>query len=363
MKKLNKTDFSTLNNDNSINQSFEEEIRISRITVSVYQILKWVDNDELDIDKDNRIDITWSHSKKSYYIETILIGFPSPYIYMCEERDGSRTVIDGINRIATLIEFINNEFKLGHLNQVENCDNCFFKDLDYNFQRRFLDSTVDLCIINSDCSPSSRYDIYKRVNKNCTRMLQIYLYSACKPALRKILLKMENLWKTNFSDTFKNKGYFFGQKFYSLGSKKMFYQKMSVFWISSIIAYGRNSMLDETFILEYIDLVNKLDDGNLKEMYEDFERSIKVTHEFIESFHDKLIFISYNYESIILICSVIFKIWNVQKQDFNFLINLFYGLLNSNNKLQTILASGKIMEEKLFFVVKEIDKIMESGQI
>jgi len=343
----------TWNNCDSFNQGFDKEIRISRISVSVYQIINWIKKGELKLDKDKRLYNKWSFSKKSYYIESILIKFPSSCIYLCEERDGSRTIIDGYNRICALIEFVDNEFKLNSLNSMKNLNNRCFEDLEYSIQRRFLDSTLDLCIINSDCSPSSRYDIYKRVNSYSPKMMQIYIYSASKPALRSALTSMEEVWVTRLSSYINTKHSIY---------YKMRYQELSVIWLSCVLAYWKNKVPDEAFTIECMDSLNYLSNFKLEDMFEDFEHSINLTRKFFNDFHTGLIFDRNNVFKIFLLWSVIFQIWDVTDQHFDALIGVFNQVMDSDDKAEKILLSGKLEAEKLFYVIKKISDLLELKQ-
>ncbi len=337
----------------SVTQNFGKEIRISRISVSVYQIINWLKKDELKYDMDKRLFNKWSLSKKSYYIESILIRFPSSYIYLCEERDGTRSIVDGYNRISSLIEFVNNEFRLTNLNSMKNLNNCCFDDLEYNIQRRFLDSTLDLCIINSDCSPSSKYDIFKRVNGLTSKMMQSYLYYVSKPGFRNVLSRMGEIWKLDFPNYFKsdNSVYY-----------KMNYQELSVSWLSCVLAYWLNDVPDEAFTLEHVDSLNNLSVDKLKTMYEDFEHSVDLAREFINSYHSAMIINQNNALNIVLLWSIIFQIWKVADQHFGTLIRVFDQVMASDNKAKKILQSSKVDAEKLFYVIKKISDLLELRQ-
>ena len=347
---VNKTGTASWNYNDSVNQGFEKEIRLSRISVSVYQVINWIKKGELKLDKEKRLYNKWSFSKKSYYIESILIRFPSSCIYLCEERDGSRMIIDGYNRISALIEFINNEYRLTNLNSMKNLNNRCFEDLEYSIQRRFLDSTLDLCIINSECSPSSRYDIYKRVNSYSSKMMQIYLYSASKPALRSALSSMEEVWVTRLSSYINAKRSIYYQ---------MRYQELSVIWLSCVLAYWKNKVPDEAFTIVCMDSLNYLSNVKLEDMFEDFEHSINLTRKFFDGFYNELILDRNNVSKIFLLWSIIFQIWDVKDQHFDELIRVFNQVMDSDDKAEKILLYGKPEAEKLFYVIKKISDLLE----
>lgn len=59
--------------------------------------------------KDRR---TWTTEQKNNFIESLMFGFIAPNIFIYENKNKERFIIDGYNRIKTINEFINNEFPL-----------------------------------------------------------------------------------------------------------------------------------------------------------------------------------------------------------------------------------------------------------
>src|SRR5690606_8579245 len=59
----------------------------------------------------------WPTSARSYFIDTILMGFPFPKLYFYESLDRAerrviREIVDGQQRITSIMDFLNNRFKL-----------------------------------------------------------------------------------------------------------------------------------------------------------------------------------------------------------------------------------------------------------
>lgn len=52
---------------------------------------------------------TWSTERKSALIESLLVGIPVSDIYLAVQEDGTWELVDGVQRIATILEF------MGHL--------------------------------------------------------------------------------------------------------------------------------------------------------------------------------------------------------------------------------------------------------
>jgi len=60
----------------------------------------------------------WGPQQKRELIESVLMGIPLPVVYMFENENGQKQVVDGRQRISTLISFLNNEFSLAKLTML-----------------------------------------------------------------------------------------------------------------------------------------------------------------------------------------------------------------------------------------------------
>ena len=89
--------------------------------------------------------IVWPDRAKVSLMETILLGYPIPEIYLSYETtpDGEQTasVVDGQQRLTALLEFINNEYTLDGLEAGDLSDKFegkYFKDLPDEVRREFF---------------------------------------------------------------------------------------------------------------------------------------------------------------------------------------------------------------------------------
>jgi hypothetical protein len=66
----------------------------------------------LDIPPFQREEEIWSPKKKQLFIDTIVKGWPIPKIYLHNTPDGKYEIVDGQQRISTILLFLNNKFKI-----------------------------------------------------------------------------------------------------------------------------------------------------------------------------------------------------------------------------------------------------------
>jgi uncharacterized protein with ParB-like and HNH nuclease domain len=64
------------------------------------------ENNEIIINPDFQRLFRWSMGQKSRFIESILLGIPIPSIFVFEKENGSWELIDGLQRVSTILEFM-----------------------------------------------------------------------------------------------------------------------------------------------------------------------------------------------------------------------------------------------------------------
>ena len=117
----------------------------------------------------------WNEQDKVRLIETILMEYVMPEVFFwTAERDpetgiASTHIVDGQQRINTIVEFINNEFSLNvkylpNDNIKETCGNKRFNQLENNYRTMIWDYPVSVVEIDRDCSRDDIKQMFYRLN-------------------------------------------------------------------------------------------------------------------------------------------------------------------------------------------------------
>ncbi len=142
-----------------------------------FQTIAWFwdlyQRDRLDMDPRYQRRSVWNQSYRDYFVDTVLLGYPSPAIFLFEEitPDGRTLchVVDGKQRLLTLFEFVQNRFPVSkEAKRVDLCETNFrdFKDdvkrefWGYLFSVEYV-PTEDEAMIN---------DIFDRINRNTAKL-------------------------------------------------------------------------------------------------------------------------------------------------------------------------------------------------
>lgn len=106
----------------------------------------------------------WKTANKSLFIESVLLGLPIPFMFFADCADGRLEIIDGAQRMQTLQEFVNGGMKLTKLPKLNLLDGFEFSDLSLATQRKFLNRTFRVVVLDEKTTPDIRQDLFNRIN-------------------------------------------------------------------------------------------------------------------------------------------------------------------------------------------------------
>jgi hypothetical protein len=74
--------------------------------MSIGELLNLYRDGELDVHPEFQRIFRWSDSQKTRLIESILLGIPMPPIFVAQRTDGVWDVVDGVQRLSTILQFV-----------------------------------------------------------------------------------------------------------------------------------------------------------------------------------------------------------------------------------------------------------------
>lgn len=115
----------------------------------------------------------WTQSFKDYFIETILLDYPAPTIFLYEEIEDNGTttynVVDGKQRLSSLFAFIGNEFPISENVELTNLRGSYFSDLNPEIKNRFWSYTFSVEYLPSN-NLGIINNIFDRINRNVAKL-------------------------------------------------------------------------------------------------------------------------------------------------------------------------------------------------
>lgn len=140
------------------------DIQVAQKMITVFQVEYWISNNLLDLQPEYQRNLVWDAQRKSLLIESLLLRIPIPAFYLDEKKDGKKSVIDGLQRLSTIHDFLNDKFRLKKLQYLSSCEDRTFSELDNKYKNYILDTTLSINVLGEQCPKMVKFDVFRRVN-------------------------------------------------------------------------------------------------------------------------------------------------------------------------------------------------------
>lgn len=153
------------------------KIKVRRDIRSIREIFLMLEQDKsIDLNPEFQRYFVWDNSQKSQFIESLLLGLPIPLFYFAENDDLTFNVVDGLQRLTTIYQFMRNEFPIKGLKRLDSEFNGKYFRIDEKkgitekkvlsppMVRRIEGTQLVINIIESVSPPQVKFDIFQRIN-------------------------------------------------------------------------------------------------------------------------------------------------------------------------------------------------------
>ena len=142
------------------------KITIVPKTLSVEAIIKKIRYGEINLDTEfQRKRSLWKENVKSQLIESLMIQLPIPPMYFDGRDTNEWDIIDGLQRLCTLKEFmLDHKWKLQDLEYLSDYNGCSMEELPRVYQRRIEEGQLAFYLILPDTPEDVKYSLFKRIN-------------------------------------------------------------------------------------------------------------------------------------------------------------------------------------------------------
>jgi len=157
------------------------EIRTDGYPVSIGEWISIYEKDEIDIHPEFQRFFRWTPKQKSRLIESILLGIPIPQIFVAQRPDGVWDVVDGLQRLSTIFQFVGilrdedgaivSPLTLDATTYLPSLSGLRWEDDDHpdqsltNAQRLLIKrAKIDVSIILKESGEQTKFELFQRLN-------------------------------------------------------------------------------------------------------------------------------------------------------------------------------------------------------
>lgn len=164
-------------------------------------IISQVEENEIDLEPDFQRGEVWNTAKKQMLIDTILRNWQMPPVFVVSSEDGlDKAVLDGHQRLTSVMDFYNNKYKVDGLiqpsnSEIESLHNLYYKDLPEHVKKRFQNYSIRMFDI-TDYNESEPFELFFRLNQSVkltSAERRNTFYGKVREQVKKLVLLMESL--------------------------------------------------------------------------------------------------------------------------------------------------------------------------
>lgn len=156
-----------------------QSVHTQSLDISFNELADMVKEGELDISPDYQRLFQWSEGARSRFIESLLLEMPVPPIYVVEEDDNKKLLIDGLQRLSSYLHFrgmldaphleptpvkIGDKLELRDCDIIKNLNGKTYEDLGVALQIKLKRSFVRVEVVRKGSNPKFKYYMFKRLN-------------------------------------------------------------------------------------------------------------------------------------------------------------------------------------------------------
>ena len=326
---------------------------------SIKEIYGSVEDGDIILNPEYQRNYVYDVKRASKVIESILLEIPLPAIFANEEQDGSMEIIDGVQRITSIIKFIDGEYKLTGLDILSEYNDKTFKDFTQEQKRTFRQKSLRIIKFKKDCSEDVKFEIFLRLNqgsvklnnqelRNC--MYRGYFNSKIKetaklPIITQMFKFDDNKTNRYLVEEYILRGLMF-LNYDSLINKKSLNVNMN----ELMRMFRNNKESVDKIIKEYLEILNKI---KLTLGENAFRNDFLVDSKFVASHYDSLLLVFKEHSKHSLIVNKD-KIKNTFKEVFK-TVNFIELTKAQSSNYKNVSLRAKLLSESISNLIIRLD--------
>ena len=258
-----------------------DDIYVENKPFSISTIMELIKDKDLEISPNFQRHFVWDKTRQSKLIESILLGLPLPSIYLSQYSDGRLTIVDGLQRITTIQNFMNDDLVLCNMEYFKDCNGKKYselKDVLPLLQYRRFRQTQIMCFVIDYRSPNAlKFDLFRRLNTGGKSLNEQEIRNCLsRPPLQKLL---KDMVETEDFKKATNK---------SISDTRMAAQESALRFIYFYDQYTEDNPIGDyngelsRSLDGYVETLNNMSENRLREYMYIFQRSMQMAFDLFE---------------------------------------------------------------------------------
>ena len=149
-----------------------EFIRVDTKPFNISLVYDMIKDGDINLSPDFQRQFVWTDiGARSRLIESIMLRIPLPVFYLAQDHAGRLQVVDGLQRLTVIKQFLDNELRLRDLEYLKEEEGKVFRHddpsrcIDQRFRKRIMQTQIMMNIIDPQTPADVKFDIFKRINQ------------------------------------------------------------------------------------------------------------------------------------------------------------------------------------------------------
>lgn len=92
--------------------SERRKVDVDHFDITIRELVRMAESEELKRAPVYQRKFRWNSTRESQLIESLFLGLPVPSIFVATNSDGTWELVDGLQRVSTLMHFVSEDKKL-----------------------------------------------------------------------------------------------------------------------------------------------------------------------------------------------------------------------------------------------------------
>ena len=141
-----------------------EKIKVRTTNIVVELLVSRLSYKEIDLEPDFQRLSVWNEWQRCQLIESLLLRIPIPVFYVAADEQENWAVVDGVQRMSTIYDYVKGEFPLKQLEYLSLFEGRKYSDLPRPMQRRIVETQLVVNIIDPSTPEDVMFNIFRRIN-------------------------------------------------------------------------------------------------------------------------------------------------------------------------------------------------------